>query len=125
MLAAIVQSKGGAMMSFDWRTDDILRMPANAEVEDWATERNSGECFSLKVDGDVRAVLSFVPAPPWLPKFLKFLPEKAFPTLTVQDWIAVLDVAPAPFFATLNVLLQGGVILQPNRRSARSYRMSA
>lgn len=110
-------------MSFDWRTDDILRMPMDAEVEPLATERDGGMCFGLKVDGDVCVVVRFLQHPPWLGKFLECLSERAFPALTVQDWLVVLDIAPAIFFATLNVLLQGGFVLPPERRFARSYRL--
>lgn len=103
-------------MSFDWRTDDILRMAPGAEVEHLATEQDGSGCFSLKVRGEVCAVIRFIQNPPWLARFLRHLSEGALPALTVQDWLAVLNIAPATFFATLNVLLQCGFVLRPQRR---------
>ncbi len=103
------------MMSFDWQADDILRVPSNAEVEYSVTEQDGAERFSLVKDGDVCAVVRFMQNPPWLARFLRCLSEAGFPPLTIQDWLAVLGIAPAAFFATLNVLLQSGFIVRPQR----------
>lgn len=107
-------------MGFEWKADDILRMPADAVVEYLVIDQAGGECFSLVVDGEVCAVIRFTQNPPWLANFLSCLSQTGFPALTVQDWLAVMGIAPPAFFATLKVLLQCGFILQPQREMARS-----
>lgn len=107
-------------MPFDWQADDILRMPANSEVEHSATEQVGGGCFSLFVNGNVCAAIRFRQSPPWLASFLNDLSKGVFPGLTVRDWIAVFGIPPATFFATLNVLLRTGFVLRPEHKLVRA-----
>lgn len=112
-------------MSFEWRSDDLVRLPADQDVGHWTTVEEDGAGAVFVVSGNVCAEIRFAQVPSWLPKFMKSLSDRHFPTLTVQDWLVVLGTSSATLLETLGLLLECGFVERPYRAYPGSRRAAS